>query len=224
MGHKDFILAPSLLSSDFGRLSEELKALEQAGLSWIHWDVMDGNFVPNITLGPPIIAKCRPYSRLFFDVHLMIEHPDRYIKQFVDAGSDLISVHAEATKHLESTVSLISSLGVKPAVALNPHTPLSQIEYLLPQLDMVLIMSVNPGFGGQKFIPFSLAKIRDLSNLIEKYQTDTDIEVDGGIDLNNAGEVVQAGANILVSGSSFFKHPPYAKRYQDFQKAVDEGT
>ncbi len=221
MSHKDFILAPSLLSSDFGRIYEELKALEEAGLSWIHWDVMDGNFVPNISLGPPVIAKCRPYSRLFFDVHLMIENPNRYIQQFADSGADLISIHAEATRHLESAVSYISSLGVRSAVALNPHTPLSQIEYLLPQLDMVLIMSVNPGFGGQKFIPFTLTKIYDLKKLIEKHQINTDIQVDGGVDLNNAGKIVQAGANILVSGSSFFHHPPYLDRYQDFQKVID---
>lgn len=220
MNSRDCILAPSLLSSDFGHLNDELQALEKAGLSWVHWDVMDGNFVPNITLGAPIIAKTRPSTQLFFDVHLMIEHPERYIQQFVDAGADLVCVHAEATPHLESTVSRISSLKVKAGVALNPHTPLCQIEYLLPQLDMVLIMSVNPGFGGQQFIPFSLSKIKDLSQLIENHQTNTLIEVDGGVNLQNAGPIVHAGANILVSGSSFFQHPPYSQRYQAFKKQI----
>jgi ribulose-phosphate 3-epimerase len=215
-----WILSPSLLSSNFGQLEDELQALERAGLEWVHWDVMDGHFVPNITLGPPIIAKCRPLSRLFFDVHLMIERPERYLDDFARAGADLICVHAEASTHLERTVSRIRELGAKPAVSLNPHTPLCQIEYLLPQLFMVLIMSVNPGFGGQSFIPFCLDKVKDLKEMILKKEASTLIQVDGGVDLSNARSLVQSGADILVSGSAFFSHPPYAERFKAFQEAV----
>lgn len=220
MSQKTFILSPSLLSSDFGYLYQELESLQEAGLTWVHWDVMDGVFVPNITLGPPIIAKCRKKSSLFFDVHLMIDKPERYISPFAEAGSDLICVHAEASLHLESTVNQISELGIKPAVALNPHTPLCQIEYLLPQLYMVLIMSVNPGFGGQKFIPFCLEKISRLSSMIQQRQCETLIEVDGGVDLENVKEIVEAGANVVVSGSAFFGHPPYSYRYELFRKTA----
>ena len=221
MSAPSWILSPSLLSSNFGELEQELQALEQADLEWVHWDVMDGHFVPNISLGPPIIAKCRPLSRLFFDVHLMIERPERYLDDFARAGADLICVHAEASTHLERTVSRIRELGAKPAVALNPHTPLCQIEYLLPQLFMVLIMSVNPGFGGQSFIPFCLDKIKDLKELIIKKKASTLIQVDGGVDLTNARTLVQNGADVLVSGSAFFSHPPYAERFQAFQEAVE---
>lgn len=213
---KTMILSPSLLSSDFSRLGEELVALEEAGLSWIHWDVMDGAFVPNITLGPGIIAACRKESGLFFDVHLMINEPGRYVEDFARAGADLICVHGEANHHLERTVSEISRLGAKPAVALNPHTPLAQIEYLLPQLYMVLLMSVNPGFGGQKFIPFCMEKIRQLKAMIVSRKADTLIQIDGGVTLENAAEIVHAGADILVSGSAFFAFPPYEKRHRDF--------
>jgi ribulose-phosphate 3-epimerase len=220
MSAPSWILSPSLLSSNFGQLEDELQALEKAGLEWVHWDVMDGHFVPNITLGPPIIAKCRPLSRLFFDVHLMIERPDRYLEDFAKAGADLICVHAEASMHLERTVSRIRELGAKPAVSLNPHTPLCQIEYLLPQLFMVLIMSVNPGFGGQSFIPFCLDKVKDLKEMILKKEASTLIQVDGGVDLNNARSLVLNGADILVSGSAFFSHPPYGERFKAFQEAV----
>ncbi len=213
-------LSPSLLSSNFGELEHELQALERAGLQWVHWDVMDGHFVPNITLGPPIIAKCRPLSQLFFDVHLMIERPERYLDEFAKAGADLICVHAEASTHLERTLSRISELGAKPAVALNPHTPLCQIEYLLDQLFMVLIMSVNPGFGGQSFIPFCLDKVKELKELIRKRNASTLIQVDGGVDLGNARTLVLSGADVLVSGSAFFNHPPYARRFEAFQEAV----
>jgi ribulose-phosphate 3-epimerase len=211
-----FILSPSLLSCDFGRLAEELAALEAAGLTWAHWDVMDGAFVPNITFGPLVIKALRARSRLFFDVHLMIERPERYLAEFADAGADLICVHAEATAHLERAVAEIARLGAKPAVALNPATPLCAVEYLLPQLHMVLVMSVNPGFGGQKFIPFSLDKIRDLRALINSKGLKTLIQVDGGASPDNARQLVEAGADVLVSGSAFFGFPPYAERLAAF--------
>lgn len=214
------VLSPSLLSSDFSRLAQELSALEEAGLAWVHWDVMDGHFVPNLTFGPPVIEKCRAKSKLFFDVHLMIEQPEGYLDDFARAGADLICVHAEASNHLERTVSRIRELGAKPAVALNPHTPLCQVEYLLPQLFMVLVMSVNPGFGGQRFIPFSFQKIRELKNMIQAQGAGVLIQVDGGVDLSNAGELVAEGADVLVSGSAFFRHPPYQERYRQFMETV----
>lgn len=214
------ILSPSLLSADFSRLGQELAALEEAGLSWAHWDVMDGLFVPNITMGPDIIGACRQDSKLFFDVHLMIDRPSRYLDKFAAAGADLICVHAEAETHLERTVSEIARLGAKPAVALNPHTPLDVVEYLLPQLYMVLIMSVNPGFGGQKFIPFCLDKTRRLRKMIQARNAATLIEIDGGVSLDNAAALIAAGADILVSGSAFFAFPPYRRRHDDFMAAM----
>ncbi len=220
MTHTPPILSPSLLSSDFGNLQNELHALEQAGLTWVHWDVMDGLFVPNITFGPPVIKKLRAASSLFFDVHLMIKQPERYIDAFVDAGADLICIHAEATLHLERVVSEIRRQGCQCAVALNPATPISAISWLLPQLDMVLIMSVNPGFGGQSFIPFSRAKIKELAAMIDEQNANTLIQLDGGVSLDNAGELIGLGADILVSGSAFFKFPPYAKRHEDFMRAM----
>ncbi len=220
MSHQPPILSPSLLSSDFGNLAAELRALEEAGLSWVHWDVMDGIFVPNITFGPPVIKALRAESRLFFDVHLMIDRPERYIDAFVDAGADLICVHAESTVHLERTVSEIARQNCQCAVALNPATPLSAVEYLLPQLDMVLVMSVNPGFGGQSFIPFSRKKIAELSRMIKDQGTKTLIQVDGGVNMDNARELIDLGADILVSGSAFFKFPPYADRYRQYMQTM----
>ena len=217
-----FVLSPSLLSADFSRLAEELAALEEAGLTWIHLDVMDGLFVPNITFGPPVIAALRRRSSLFFDTHLMIERPERYIATFRDAGADLLCVHAEATVHLERAVAEIARLGAKPAVALNPATPLAAVEYLLPQLAMVLVMSVNPGFGGQAFIPFCLEKVRVLAALRAARGLDFQIQVDGGVSPDNTAALVSAGADVLVSGSAFFKHPPYKERLHAFQAAAGQ--
>jgi ribulose-phosphate 3-epimerase len=215
-----FILSPSLLSADFSRLADELAALEEAGLTWVHLDVMDGRFVPNITFGPPVIAAMRRKSRLYFDTHLMIERPERYLSAFRDAGSDLICVHAEATVHLERAVAEIARLGAAPAVALNPATPLSMVEYLLPQLDMVLVMTVNPGFGGQSFIPFTLDKVKALAAMRRERDLSFRIQVDGGVTPDNTAALVAAGADVLVSGSAFFGHPPYKERLDVFHAAA----
>lgn len=217
---REFILSPSLLSCDFGRMAEELAALEDGGLKWVHWDVMDGRFVPNITLGPPIIKALRKDSGLFFDVHLMIEEPERYVEAFADAGADMIVVHAEATRHLERVCAQIKDAGCQAGVALNPATPVEAVRYLVPQLDMALIMSVNPGFGGQSFIPFSMDKIRELAALRDARNQDMLIQVDGGCTPENTAELVAAGADCLVSGSAFFKFPPYRERHETFLAAA----
>jgi ribulose-phosphate 3-epimerase len=214
------ILSPSLLSSDFGRLAEELSALEEAGLSWVHWDVMDGSFVPNITFGPPVIARLRPQSRLFFDVHLMIAAPERYLSAFRDAGADMLIVHAEATVHLQRVLAEIRRLGMQAGVALKPASPLSMLEYVLDDIDMALVMSVNPGFGGQSFLLPTYEKISMLRKILDARGLSAKIQVDGGVDPDNAAELLRCGADVLVAGSAFFNFPPYAQRRDVFEKAV----
>ncbi|MDL2291347.1 ribulose-phosphate 3-epimerase [Desulfovibrio sp. OttesenSCG-928-F20] len=214
------ILSPSLLSCDFGNLERELRDLEQAGLKWVHWDVMDGSFVPNITFGPPVIKRLRKTSKLFFDVHLMIEAPERYLDDFADAGADLLVVHAEACRHLDRCLREIRRLGMKAGVCLNPSTPVSALEDVIDLLDLVLIMSVNPGFGGQSFIPNSLKKIRRVADMLKREGSQALIEVDGGVDPENSPGLIRAGASVLVSGSAFFNHPPYEERRLVFERAV----
>jgi ribulose-phosphate 3-epimerase len=200
-------IAPSILSSDFGRLAEEIAAVERGGADWIHVDVMDGRFVPNITIGPVVVAGARRATRLPLDVHLMIEDPDRYLEAFAKAGADVLTVHAEACRHLHRTIQQIRSLGVKAGVALNPGTPLSAVEEVLGDLDLLLIMSVNPGFGGQAFIPSSVDKVRRARALLDGFGTRAELEVDGGVDASNVAELSRAGATVLVAGSAVYGHP-----------------
>ncbi|MGL4403772.1 MAG: ribulose-phosphate 3-epimerase [Fusobacteriaceae bacterium] len=193
-------IAPSILSADFSRLGEEMKSIEAAGADWAHIDVMDGNFVPNITFGPPVIKAIKKNSNLFFDVHLMIDSPERYLQDFADAGADMITVHAESTVHLHRTIQGIKALGKKAGVSLNPATSPDILKYIIDDLDMVLIMSVNPGFGGQSFIPSALKKIREVRDM----HPGIDIQVDGGITDKTIGDCIEAGANIFVAGSYVF--------------------
>ena len=198
-------LAPSLLSADFACLGEQIDEVVKAGADYIHVDVMDGHFVPNITIGAPVVASIRPITSLPLDVHLMIEHPERYISEFVNAGADIITVHVEASPHLQSTIRLIKELGARAGVSLNPATPLSAIEEFLPHVDLVLIMSVNPGFGGQSFIPETLPRIASMRKMLDDRGLSAELEVDGGITADNAPDIVKAGATVLVVGNSVFK-------------------
>lgn len=197
-------LSPSILSADFSRLGEQIKELDEAGAQYVHIDVMDGMFVPSISFGMPVIRAIRGCSDRIFDVHLMIEEPGRYIADFAEPGADLITVHAESCKHLDRTIESIKERGLLAGVALNPATPVSAISCLLEKVDMVLIMTVNPGFGGQKLIPYTVDKVRELKQLLDEKGLKTDIEVDGGINLSNVREVMEAGANIIVAGSAVF--------------------
>jgi ribulose-phosphate 3-epimerase len=198
-------LAPSILSADFACLGEQIAEVARAGADYIHVDVMDGHFVPNITIGAPVVASIRPVTSLPLDVHLMIEHPERYISDFVKAGADVITVHVEASPQLHSTIRLIKELGVKAGVSLNPPTPLSAVEEFIPHVDFILIMSVNPGFGGQSFIPITLAKIATMRRILDDRGLSAELEVDGGINADNAPDIVKAGATVLVAGNSIFK-------------------
>ena len=215
------ILSPSLLSADCGTLAETLGTLQSAGVKWVHWDVMDGHFVPNITFGQHVIKGLRPASGLFFDVHLMIDRPERYLADFKAAGADMLVVHVESTVHLQRTLAEIRRLGMKAGAALNPATPLSSLDYVMDDVDMVLVMSVNPGFGGQKFLPATLRKVAELrAKLDAAGRTDCLIQVDGGVNLENTGALVEAGADVLVSGSAFFGHPPFDERLAAFMAAA----
>lgn len=209
-------IAPSILSADFLRLGEEIRAAEEAGVDMLHLDVMDGHFVPNITIGPFVVEAIRKITKLPLDVHLMIEEPDRYIKDFIRAGADLLTVHIEASVHLHRTIHWIKESGIKAGVSLNPATPVWSLDNILHDLDLVLAMSVNPGFGGQDFIPHVLDKIKTLKSMIREKGLQTLIEVDGGIKYENAKDVAKAGADILVMGSGFFN----AKDYKDLMKVL----
>ncbi|HOK09262.1 MAG TPA: ribulose-phosphate 3-epimerase [Candidatus Hydrogenedens sp.] len=210
-------IAPSILSCDFSKLGEEITQLINAGADYIHFDVMDGHFVPNITIGPPIVASLRRYCSVPMDVHLMIDNPEEYIETFADAGADIITIHIEATNHPHRLINQIRDLGCKAGIVLNPATPESRIEFLVEDIDMVLVMTVNPGFGGQKFIPDMLRKIKSIRAMIG----DKDLEVDGGIDQYTAGEVIKAGANILVAGSYVFSNSSYKTAIKNLKESVN---
>lgn len=213
-------IAPSILSADFSRLGEHIKELEECGADMIHIDVMDGMFVPNISFGAPIIKSIRKLTKLTFDVHLMIEEPSRYVEDFVKAGADIITVHYEADRHIDRTINYIKSFGVKAAVALNPATPVDCIKHLINNVDMVLIMSVNPGFGGQKYIDYCTDKIKEVRAISGKCNKDLMIQVDGGIDETNIRKVVSSGADVIVAGSAVFKNGEIEKNIRTLRAGI----
>jgi ribulose-phosphate 3-epimerase len=215
------LIAPSILSADGSKLGDEIIAVEKAGADWIHVDVMDGNFVPNITMGPSIISSIRKITKLPFDVHLMIDNPDRYIESFYKAGADIITVHVEASSHLHRTVDLIKSFGVRAGVSLNPATPLEQIEEIIHYIDLLLIMSVNPGFGGQQFIATSLAKIARARKMLDGMPRRPLLEVDGGVNLKNIGDVAESGADVIVAGAAVFGAEDYQKTITSLKLAIN---
>ncbi|MCB2307992.1 ribulose-phosphate 3-epimerase [Clostridium estertheticum] len=213
-------IAPSILSSDFSKLGEHIKQLDAYGADMIHIDVMDGMFVPNISFGTPIIKSIRKLTRLPFDVHLMIEEPSRYVEEFVHAGADIITVHYETDRHIDRTINYIKSFGVKVGVALNPATPVALIKHLISNVDMILIMTVNPGFGGQKFIGYCLDKVKEVKELANIYNKDIMIQVDGGIDESNIHGVVSSGANVIVAGSAVFKNDDIEKNIKKLRAGI----
>ncbi|AMW98381.1 ribulose-phosphate 3-epimerase [Rummeliibacillus stabekisii] len=215
-------IAPSILAADFSKLAEEVKAVEEAGAKIIHIDVMDGHFVPNITMGPIVVDALRPVTNLPLDVHLMIENPDQYIEEFVKAGADYITVHVEACRHLHRTIQLIRSLGAKPGVVLNPHTPVETIQHVLEDIDLVLLMTVNPGFGGQKFIHSVVPKIETLAGMIKEKNLNVEIEIDGGINAETIKPCAQAGASIFVAGSAIYGQEDRKAALQSILTAGEE--
>jgi ribulose-phosphate 3-epimerase len=216
-------IAPSILSADFLRLGEEIKAAESAGADMFHLDIMDGHFVPNITIGPAVVKAIKSITDLPLDVHLMIENPDKFINEFIKAGSNYITVHQEASRHLHRTIQSIKDRGIKAGVSLNPATSVWSLEHILQDLDMVLLMSVNPGFGGQDFIPSVMDKIKAVKNIINERSLDVLIEVDGGVKLDNAKQIAEAGADILVMGSAFFNSGDYGGLMQSLREMLKSG-
>ena len=212
-------IAPSILSADFSKLGEEVAAIEAAGADWVHIDVMDGHFVPNLTFGAPVVSCLRKVTKMPFDVHLMVEAPQNYIADFAKAGADILTVHLETAPHLHRVIQAIKEAGLKAAVSLNPSTPLCLLEEILPDLDMVLLMSVNPGFGGQAFIPSSLEKVRKLRKMLDAKGLKTDIQVDGGVTPDNAAQLIAAGATVLVAGSAVYKAPDMANAIHSLRGA-----
>lgn len=213
-------IAPSLLAANFANLEEEISKIETGGAEYLHLDVMDGNYVPNISFGIPVIKSLRGITDLVFDVHLMIDKPERYIKDFVDSGADIVTIHQESTIHLHNTIQQIKSYGVKAGVSLNPATPIDVLEYVIKDIDLILIMSVNPGFGGQSFIPAMVEKIEATRKLIDKHNPDVILQVDGGIKLDNVEEVVNAGADLVVVGSDIFGAEDAVLRTREFNKLI----